>query len=221
MRWRAVMGAVGALLCMHGAASAQPASVAMLRYGAPVKTSVCFNDAFLQLVAMETSAAVSAEFVTVELGSAELFGAPMAVMTGEGAFALTEAEIENLRAYVSQGGFVLVSAGCSSEAWAESARRALGLAFPAASLTPLAPDHEVFHALYDINEFVSRRRAPVAIEGLEIDGRLAVIFSAQGLNDSAGAGVDEHGASCCCCAGDEIVGARFLNANILLYAMLR
>jgi hypothetical protein len=57
--------------------------------------------------------------------------------------------------------------------------------------------------------------------GLEVEGRLGAVFSAQGLNDSGSAGVDDKGASCCCCTGDEIIGAKFLNANIVVYALTR
>ncbi len=208
-------------LCAAAGARGEPGTVAMLRYGSESKSSICFASSFLKLASMEASVSAGEEFRLVALGTDELFSVPFAVMTGEGAFELTEIERENLRSYVLQGGFLLASAGCSSDAWAISMRRALGLAFPDAPLKELPLGHEVFHTLYDIREFVSRRRATVTLEGLEIGGRLGVIFSAQGLNDSAAAGVDENGASCCCCAGDEVLGARYLCANILLYALTR
>lgn len=193
----------------------------MLRYGLESKTSVCFSGSFLSLVAMETSAAVAQDLALVELASDELFSHPLAVMTGEGAFELTDDEVARLRSFVLQGGFLLASAGCSSDAWATSMRRALARAFPEQELIELSLEHEVFHALYDIREFVSRKRAHVSLLGLEVGGRLGVVFSPQGLNDSGSAGVDEKGASCCCCTGDEILGAKYLNANIVMYAMTR
>jgi hypothetical protein len=164
---------------------------------------------------------VSQELDEVSLGSDALFSHPLVVMTGEGAFELSEDEIARLRAYILQGGFVLASAGCSSDAWAVSMRRAFARAFPEWELSELPLEHEVFHTLYDIREFVSRKRARVALMGLEVEGRLGAVFSAQGLNDSGSAGVDDKGASCCCCTGDEIIGAKFLNANIVVYALTR
>ena len=38
----------------------------------------------------------------------------LVIMTGEGEFALTDIERENLRQYIQGGGFLLASAGCSS-----------------------------------------------------------------------------------------------------------
>ncbi len=217
----------GATLLIWAVTSSAPAfepeqvHIAMLRYGIDHRSGVCFSDSFLRLAAMETSAQVSPEFVHVELASDELFSHPLVVMTGEGAFELGEEEIQRLRSYVSQGGFLLASAGCSSDPWAVSMQRVLDRVFPNSPMTELNLEHEVFHALFDIREFVSRRRARVSLLGMEIEGRLSVIFSAQGLNDSGSAGVDEKGASCCCCTGDEIIGARFLNANIVMYALTR
>ncbi len=198
-----------------------PAHIAMLRYGLEDKSSVCFSGSFLRLVALETSAAVSQELDEVSLGSDALFSHPLVVMTGEGAFELGQDEVARLRAYILQGGFVLASAGCSSDAWAVSMRRAFARAFPEWKLSELPLEHEVFHSLYDIREFVSRKRARVSLMGLEVEGRLGAVFSAQGLNDSGSAGVDDKGASCCCCTGDEIIGAKFLNANIVMYALTR
>ena len=216
-----------ALPCMGVAPStiARPpqesARVAMLRYGLEDKSSVCFSGSFLALAAMETSAAISQEIDEVSLASDNLFAHPLAVMTGEGAFELSDAEVARLRSYILQGGFLLASAGCSSDAWAVSMRRAFARAFPEGELIELPLEHEVFHTLFDIHEFVSRRRARVALMGLVIDGRLSAVFSAQGLNHSGSAGVDDKGASCCCCTGDEIIGAKYLNANIVVYAMTR
>ena len=217
---------VSASGCLGSAAAADRASenavrLAMLRYGLEAKTSVCFSGSFLSLVAMETSAGIGQELDQVDLSSDDLFSHPLAVMTGEGAFELTDDEVSRLRSFVLQGGFLLASAGCSSDAWAISMRRALARAFPEHELEELSLEHEVFHTLYDIREFVSRKRARVSLQGLQIGGRLGVVFSAQGLNDSGSAGVDEKGASCCCCTGDEILGAKYLNANIVMYAMTR
>lgn len=66
-------------------------------------------------------------------------------------------------------------------------------------------------------EFESKQRQrTIRIEGIEIDGRLAVVFSPEGLNDTKNAGE-----GCCCCGGNEILNAKYVNANILAYALMR
>jgi hypothetical protein len=49
---------------------------------------------------------------------------------------------------------------------------------------------------------------------MTVNGKLALVFSADGLNDTANA------KNCCCCGGNEIVQAEFLNVNLLAYALL-
>ena len=191
--------------------------VAMLRYGGGRKSAVCFADTFIRTLEFESDIKVDRAFAPIELGSASLFDFPFAIMTGEGAFTLSDAEAENLRRYVTGGGFLLASAGCSNGAWAESMREALKAAFPDAELVELPLEHDVFHTVFDIMEFESKQRQrTIRIEGIEIDGRLAVVFSPEGLNDTKNAGE-----GCCCCGGNEILNAKYVNANILAYALMR
>ncbi len=74
----------------------------------------------------------------------------------------------------------------------------------------------MFHTLYDIQPLRSKAavKEAVEIEGLEVDGRLAVVFSPYGLNDTANAG-----GNCCCCGGNEVRNAHLINADILAYAL--
>src|ERR1041385_5518131 len=71
------------------------------------KSSVCFSEEFLSTVASETSINTSRKFKAVKLGERELFRFPFAVMTGEGAFELTDQERKNLKLYLEKGGFLL------------------------------------------------------------------------------------------------------------------
>ena len=52
------------------------------------------------------------------------------------------------------------------------------------------------------------------LEGLTIDGRVVMVYSADGLNDTANAG-----GNCCCCGGNEVLNARQVNVNLLVYAV--
>lgn len=204
-------------------------AVGMLSYGQPSMTGRCFSDRFLSLAAREGDLDVDRALNTVELGSTELSRFGFVVMTGEGAFELSAAEVDRLGTYLRGGGFVLASAGCSSDAWAASMERAIERSLPGAHLQELSPEHPVFHACFDVSEFTSRKRKPARLYGIEIEGRLALLYSPQGLNDTNDVNVPEApstGATavppaCCCCNGDEIVSAKYINSNALVYALLR
>ncbi|MEM9915191.1 MAG: DUF4159 domain-containing protein [Planctomycetota bacterium] len=180
------------------------------------KSSVCFADEFLTVVADETHIETHPELVPVKSDSGELFDYPFAVMTGEGAFNFTEPQLDNLRTYLTHGGFVIASAGCSSTDWNRSFGHAVDQLFPDAQLTTLEADHPIFHTVYDTtsSKYKSGRSKLPELRALEFDGRVVMIWSPDGLNDTANAGPN-----CCCCGGNEIKSAKQLNVNILAYAL--
>jgi len=187
--------------------------VANLIY-AGVKSSHCFSDHFLITAEKESAISTSRRFHAVKLSSEDLFGFPMVIMTGEGSFDLTEPERANLRKFVERGGLLLASAGCSSHEWDRSFRREMAAVFAQEPLVPVGMDHPLFRTVYDITELKAKHGTPHPIEGIRLDGRLGVIYSQDGLNDTA------HTHGCCCCGGNEITNCVQVNVNILAYALL-
>jgi hypothetical protein len=186
--------------------------VANLIY-AGTKSSQCFSDHFLIQAEKETSISTSRRFHAVKLGSEEVFGFPLVIMTGEGEFAFTDIERENLRQYVQGGGFLLASAGCSSREWDRSFRREMARIFPATPMQPLDLGHPVFHTVYEINELQGLHGKPRPLDGVVLGGRIGVLYSQDGLNDTA------HTQGCCCCGGNEITNSAQVNVNVLAYAL--
>jgi len=186
--------------------------VANLVY-AGVKSSQCFSDHFLITAEKESAISTSRRFHAVKLASGEIYGYPLLIMTGEGDFALPDSERENLRRYVERGGFLLASAGCSSLEWDRAFRREMATVFAEHPLRPLGMDHPVFHTVTDISELKAKHGKPRPLEGISLDGRLGVIYSQDGLNDTA------HTQGCCCCGGNEIKNAIQVNVNILAYTL--
>ncbi len=179
------------------------------------KTSVCFSSEFLAQIKRETHIHTDPKLAPVKAESAELYQFPFAVMTGEGAFTLTKIQRESLRNYLSNGGFIVASAGCSSPPWNSSFQSEIQTIFPELKMNRLDQSHPVFHTVYDINTLDCRKTSGQAhLEGLEIDGKIVLIFSSDGLNDTSKAG-----GKCCCCGGNEIVNARQVNVNLLAYAL--
>ncbi len=187
--------------------------VACLIY-AGTKSSVCFSEKFLGALARDTTIVTSRTFQRVKLAGGELFSYPFAIMTGEGSFVLTEGERANLRRYLERGGFLLASAGCSSKQWDDSFRREIKVIFPERDLAVVPMSHEIFHTVYDIKD-LDTKGAEAKLEGLTLGGKVVLIYSADGLNDS----YSLHG--CCCCGGNEINNSQKVNANILAYALLQ
>lgn len=187
--------------------------VANLVY-AGTKSSKCFSDHFLVKAEKESAISTSRRFHAVKLASEELYSHPLVIMTGEGDFALPDKERENLRRFVERGGLLLSSSGCSSADWDRAFRREMAIVFPDNKLTSLDMDHAVFHTIYDIAELKAKHGKPKPLEGVSIDGRLGVIYSPDGLNDT------EHSQGCCCCGGNEITNCIDVNVNILAYALM-
>lgn len=177
------------------------------------KSSVCFSDKFLDSVRRETNCQPASKFSAIKLATPDIFNFPFSVMTGEGSFVLPEQERKNLRAYLSRGGFILASAGCSSRDWDVSFRKEIKKVFPEYKLKPLPLDHPIFHTVYDIKDLRLTHGGRGQLEGMEIDGKIVMIYSADGLNDTGNV------QGCCCCGGNEVANCHEINVNAFTYAL--
>ncbi|GAB4108037.1 MAG: hypothetical protein Kow00105_13650 [Phycisphaeraceae bacterium] len=177
---------------------------------------VCFSNQFLVLAARDTHINVDPTLTDIRVESDALFEHPFSVITGNRSFTLDDDQVDNLRSYLLQGGFLLASAGCGSEEWNESFASTLRAMFPDIEPRPLADDHPVYDLIYDVSRSNYKLGGPKRPElwALELDGRTAVIWSPEGVNDT-----DTAGPGCCCCGGNEVESAGRLNVNILAYAL--
>ena len=178
------------------------------------QSSVCFADHFLADLAQQTNLRVNPKFCPVRLDADAVFDYPFCVMSGNEDFSLTQKERQQLRKYLTQGGFLLVSPGCSDEKWDKSFRQEIKVCFPEYALQKIPMTHPIFSIVNPIPRLVDKNSKTVSLEGLEINGRLVMVYSKEGLNDVANA----HG--CCCCGGNEIQGPAKVNVNVFTYAVL-
>lgn len=187
---------------------------ANLIYGG-THTSRCFSDEFLSAVQRESAIATERRFKSVKLSSEELFRYPFVVITGEEDFHFTTKERENLKKYLESGGFMLASAGCSSKKFNTAFRREIAGVMGKDRLKSVAMDHPVFNTLHKIKELkLGKSSGTATLEGVENDGKLVLIYSHHGLNDT------HHMQGCCCCGGNEISNSLEVNVNIFIYAIL-
>ena len=163
-RWR--LPALALLLALPAARAQDPSAApaqaircANLIY-AGTETSRCFSDQFLSSMQQLTAIPTERRFKSVKLADDELFQFPFVVMTGESSFSLPAKERENLLKYLSSGGFLLASAGCSSADWDKAFRRELRRIFPDRELETIPPDHPVFHTVSDIDKLQLSTKRP-------------------------------------------------------------
>lgn len=188
--------------------------VAMLTYDHG-KTAQCFSSGFLADVARQTTIQVDRTFSQVSLDPEKLSAYPFLIMTGQGAFSLNEADQKVLKNYLQRGGFLLASPGCTSGDWNQSFRQLMKQLFPDNLLKTLAMEHPIFQMIYRIKDLAGRQAGTTGeLSGMMLDGRLVVVYSDMGLNDTPNAG-----GGCCCCGGNELREAQRMNANILAYAL--
>lgn len=214
MRYGVIIGLI--LWCAATTAQGKEGVIqcANLIYGG-THTSRCFSAEFLSAVQQNTAIRTERRFKSIKLAGNDLFRYPFAVITGEADFHFTQQERENLKKYITNGGFLLASAGCSSAKFDRAFKREMKRIFGNDCFKDLPMNHPVFSTVNDIQRLELKKvsSAPKLV-GLEINGKIAVIYSHHGLNDTA------HADGCCCCGGNEILNAIEVNTNILVYAVL-
>ena len=177
------------------------------------KSSVCFSDKFLDEVRDTTMVDADEGFTPVKLSTEDVFNYPFSIMTGEGDFSLFEEERTILKSYLTRGGFLLASAGCSSREWDRSFRREFKAMFPDQELQKIPMDHPIFRTVFDIDRIRLKSGGTTLLEGLVLDGRIVLIYSSEGLNDTGNV------QGCCCCGGNEVKNSKDINTNIITYAL--
>jgi hypothetical protein len=161
----------------------------------------------------------------------KLYDYPLMFMHGRRAFRWSAAERKALKDYLDRGGFLFADAICANKEFADSLRAELKSMYPEASFSRIPPSHplfsEEFHGfrltqvmLRDPLLRVADERLDAKVvattpllEGLEIDGRMAVILSPYDISCAL-----EKGASLDC-KGYTAADAARLGANVLLYGL--
>jgi hypothetical protein len=141
-----------------------------------------------QEVRFRTSVEVKLDRVVLPLSSRAIFDHPFLLWIGDGAFPpLTDDERDRLRAYVQSGGFLLVDNagdGAGRDAFDRRFRAELRRALPGADLQPVPASHVLLRAFYRLSSVWGRRTVRPYLEGVSLDGRLALVYS---WNDLSGA----------------------------------
>lgn len=119
---------------------------------------------------------------TLKLADDELFETPFLFMNGHNDFQLSERELENLRIYLTNGGFVFASGCCTNPEFPAAWRREFARIFPGESLKGIPYDHLIYRSFYKLDRIRSANGdRDILLEGLFHDGELVAVIGEDGL----------------------------------------
>lgn len=176
----------------------------------------CFSSRFLALADRDSFINVDRELRAIRLTAEALADHPFIVWAGRGEAALDENRRAVLGQYLRRGGFVLASNTCGDTVWDWSFRALIGRVLPEAEWRAIEADHPLMSSLYEIDRVQTVRVTEQPLVGLYLEDRMVMLYSPVDLRDAANLGPD-----CCCCGGDDVINARYVNANALVYALTR
>lgn len=123
---------------------------------------------------------IKKEQAIVDPGSQDLFNFPFVHMTGHGNVVFSNEEIENLRVYLSAGGFLHIDDNYGMDPFI---RREIKRIFPNEELVEVPFSHPIYHQKYDFPNGLPKihehdAKAPLGL-GIVIDNRLVLFYSTE------------------------------------------
>ncbi len=91
---------------------------------------------------------ISTDVPAINIGSSELFNFPIAHLTGHGNVIFSPEETENIRKYLSSGGFLHISDNYGLDIFI---RREMKKVFPGVDFVELPYNHPIYHQKYNFN----------------------------------------------------------------------
>lgn len=91
---------------------------------------------------------LSTDINAIEVGSSEIFNYPFLHITGHGNIIFNNQEAENLRNYLTNGGFLHISDNYGLDPYI---RKAMKVVFPELDFVELPPNHPIYHQKFDFN----------------------------------------------------------------------
>ncbi len=206
--------------------------IAKLRHSGGWDTAPRALSNLLQALNDTVGVAASRNSETIPVTLEELTRFPLVYMHGRYSFTLEQPQRDALRDYIGRGGVLFADACCGSTRFDRSFRDLVKQVFPEHELREIPAEHELYTRAvgHDIPQATRRRLVPTAanaslqtreetgpplLEGVEIDGRLAVIYSRYDISCAL-----EHQASLACDGYLEEDAAK-IAVNVVLYAMLQ
>lgn len=185
----------------------------------------------LNFVAEKIEMRISYESRVLNAKDPSLHDFPILYVHGRRDFRLAADERKALGEYIRRGGFIIADAICANGPFAEAFRREMNAIFPEQALSRLPRNHELLtqaYGGYDVRTVtlndpqgagVGQRletklvKIDPLLEGMEVDGRLAILFSPYDLSCA----LESH--ETLECKGYIKADAARLGTNMILYAL--
>ena len=138
-------------------------------------------------ISKRTSIETSPVVKSIALADPDLFRYPFSVFSSDQAVpAPADSEIAELRRYLSYGGFLLLddASAARGSGFEQSARQIVSRIVPGGQLARVPRDHVLYKSFYLLDGPAGRVASTPDLEGLELGGRLAILYSG---NDLVGA----------------------------------
>jgi len=161
------------------AAFGQSYQIAVLKYkgGGDYYANPTSLPNLVSFVNRELKMNIAKETPYVEVGSTELFNYPFVHMTGHGNVVFSASDAENLRIYLSSGGFLHISDNYGLDKFI---RKEMKKVFPDAEFVEIPFGHPIYHQKYEFNSGLPKihehdDKAPQGL-GIFVENRLVVFY---------------------------------------------
>lgn len=166
-------------------------AIGQVMYDGVWKTRHAGIAVLMQTFNRRTGIPVTFELQEQRLTDARIYNAPLLYMTGHEQFNLKRDEIESLRRYLENGGLLFAEACCGRKGFDQAFRRTIHTVLPRHPMRRIPTDAVVFQDPNDVRvvgvtptlmQDLGRASTEPMLEGIELDGHYAVIYSPYGLS---------------------------------------
>jgi len=127
----------------------------------------------------------------VDLGNVDVFKHPVLYMTGLRDFKLADAQVTQLRTYLTSGGVLIADAAAGRRAFDVAFRREIGRVMPKSKLKALKLESPLYKMPFkvravDYTDLVKAQDPSInapTLEGISVDGQIAVVYSQMSLSN--------------------------------------
>jgi len=202
--------------------STDKVSMVQVMYDGEWRTRHSAPSVLLQTFNSKTGIPVKFGLKEMRLSDSRIFSAPLLYLTGHEYFELSAAEIQALRKYLMNGGFLLAEACCGRKGFDLAFRRVISKALPSHRMERVSAGDDLLSFPSDVRMLgvtptlaadVGQAAIPPMLEGIMVDGHYAVIYSPLAL-----AGGWEMSQSPYA-KGYNGVGSLKLGQNVLMYVV--
>ena len=125
-----------------------------------------------------TDISIQESEIILSLNEPEIYNYPFLFITGHEKIELSKSELQNLRDYLWNGGFIYVDDDYGMDKYI---REVIKKAFPKHQLVQIPIDHEIYRAFYELPEGLPKihehyKGAPKGY-GLFLDGKMALFYT--------------------------------------------